>query len=366
MQRVLMKTANPSRVGVKTKSVAARVATVIIVLSVVVLPGIVNHAQQLDVSQQALLYAAQINNLPLDRLAIANTAWLANEIFRAKVLDKVTGEIDVVSVHSSGTPATDEEVAELVRADLMKGFVGKVQASLKSRADAAPSGTSSVNIWVNTPQIPRAAWHFALEQGRREQVFNESAAFHLNAETPVLQFLHNLGLQEKYASRYAPVITCQVPNGVLAQLETLPEVLRIYGDERAVPALNTSIPTIKAQKVWNQGVTGSGVKVAIIEAQLPDGTNAIANANPFAGPVTYYDLMHTQSGRHATEVAGVVASTDVTYQGVSYGVPRPSDLLNGNPSGTQSSDLNAATGWAASQNASVINQSYGLDPPPAT
>jgi hypothetical protein len=147
-----MKTANSLKVGAKSKSFAVRVATVFIVLSVVMLPGIVNQAQQLDVSQQALLYAAQINNLPLDRLAIANTAWLAKGIFRAKVLDKATGEIYVVSVHPSGKPATDEEVTELLRADVEKGFVGKVESALKQRVNVDPAGSSTVCIWVKTTE----------------------------------------------------------------------------------------------------------------------------------------------------------------------------------------------------------------------
>src|SRR5262249_5674219 len=108
---------------------------------------------------------------------------------------------------------------------------------------------------------------------------------------------------------------------------------------------------------------GLGVRVATIEALDDNSNNAIAGNNPFVGPVTYYDANHTQAGRHATEVAGVIASTDATYRGVSYGIARPSDLLNGNPTNGAESDLNTATGWAAGQNASVINQSYsGANP----
>jgi serine protease AprX len=352
---------NALKAGFRRKSVGIRVATVFVVLCVVMLPAIVNHAQQLDLSEQALIYAAQINNIPLDRLAIANTARLAKKIFRAKVLDTATGEIYVVGIHLSGNPATDEEVTELLRTELEKGFVGKVQAGLKESVDVTPSGKSRINIWVKTPSHPLAAWRSAIVEGKRQQVFAEAAVFHAQVEAPVLQALHNLGIQEKDASQFAPVITCEIPNELLPQIENLQEVLHIYSDGVAVPTLNTSIPTIKAQKIWMQNITGAGIKVAIVEAgevDPPTGYNAIANNNPFVGPVTYSDLTHTQSSRHATEVAGVIASTDLTYKGVSYGVSRPADLLSGNPSSSAWSDLNAATGWAAAQNVNVINQSY--------
>ena len=72
----------------------------LVLISVVILPMSPQRAYQLDLSDGALRYAAQVSGVPLDQLAIANTAWLGNEIFRAKVLDKATGEIYVVSVHS--------------------------------------------------------------------------------------------------------------------------------------------------------------------------------------------------------------------------------------------------------------------------
>lgn len=334
-----------------------------LVLLAIVLVGGVGHFradQQVDLLDKALSYAAQLNNISLDRLVIANTAWLGGEVFRAKVVDYDTGEIYVVNLHSSGELATDQEVKDLLGACLQRGFAGKVQASLKASINAAPAGTSRINIWVKTPEIPLASWHSGLEQGMRQQVLTEAAAFHLQAETPVLNFLHSLGIKEKRASQYAPVIACQIPNAVLGQLEDLPEVTRIYDDGIAGAALNTSIPTIKAQKVWNQGITGSGVTVAVVEAQV-GGFNAIVSNNPLLGAMTYYDTMHTQASHHATEVAGVIGSTDGTYKGVSYGVPRP--LLNGNPSDPSYSGVDDATGWAGSQAASVINQSYRSNVP---
>jgi len=302
-----MKTANSLKVGVKSKSVAIRVATVFIVLSVAMLPGIVNHAQQLDVSQQALLYAAQINNLPLDRLVIANTAWLAKEIFRAKVLDKATGEIYVVSIHSSGKPATEEEVTELLRADVEKGFVGKVESSLKQRVDADPAGSSTVCIWVKTTEAPHERWRGLLAAGNREQAFAEAREFHARAEASVLQFLRARSIQVKHADEYVPVITVEIPNVMMQELEALPQVGRIFDDALVMPTLATSIPTIRAQKVWNAGFTGSGVKVAVVEVPY-QGNSAVSGPNPYLIPASFYNPSFTTPGAHAVGVAGSFAA----------------------------------------------------------
>ena len=344
--------------GLLKRSSSILVLTLLALCSML-LPGTVYQAQQINLKDKALVFASQLNSIPIDRLSIVNDAWLAGQILEAKVLAKSTGEIYLVSLHSTGDLASADEVRQLLSAELEKGFIGKVQSRLKQAVDADPSGSSRINIWVKTPEVPRAAWRTLLERGNRNQVFSESAAFHTNAESPVLQFIHSLGIQERFAFRYAPVVTCEVPNHLMQALEALPEVARIYEDGIPVAALNWSIPTIKAQKVWQTGFTGSGVKVAIVEALSDiDHTNAIANANPFVGPVTYYDAGHTQVSDHATKVAGVIASTHDTYKGVSYGIERPSNLLNGNPSDGSAGGLNAATQWAAQQNASIINQSY--------
>lgn len=331
------------------------VAILSVIIALMVVPPSLEQAYQLDLNCVAVTHVSQINDVPIDQLTIINKAWLGGEVFRAKVLDNQTGEIYLANLHSSGELATDQEVKDLLSAALQKGFVGKVEERLKAKIDADPSGISRINIWVKTPDIPLTAWHSALQQGRREQVFSEAAAFHAQAESPVLKLLHSVGVYEKYASQQAPVISCEIPNRLLQQLENMPEVTRIYDDGIPGAALYASVPTIKAQKVWNQGITGFGVSVAVVEAHV-NGYDAVVGNSPRLGTVLYYDSMNTQASLHATEVAGVIASNDGYYKGVSHGVNRP--ILSGNPTDPSASALNDATRWAAQQGANVINQSY--------
>jgi hypothetical protein len=192
----------------------------LLVNGVLMVPVSLQHAQEFDLADKALHYAAEISGVAPDRLVIVNTAWLGGEILRAKVLDKVAGEIYVTSIHSSGLPATDEEVAELIRVSSQLGFVGKLEERLRLSVDAAPSESCAINIWVRTPSPPLASWQSAIEQGDRQHVFAEAASFHAQAEAPVLQFLHASGVREKYASQYVPMIACTVPNQLTAGRES--------------------------------------------------------------------------------------------------------------------------------------------------
>jgi subtilisin family serine protease len=164
-------------------------------------------------------------------------------------------------------------------------------------------------------------------------------------------------IRVKHADEYVPVITVEIPNAMLQELEALPEVGRIFDNAQAVPTLATSIPTIKAQKVWNAGFTGSSVKVAVVEVPYLDGNSAVSGPNPYLIAASFFNPSFTAPGTHAVGVAGVICSTQPVFKGVSYGVTT-GNLLSGNASTGFSDQANAATGWAAGQGASVINQSY--------
>lgn len=222
-------------------------------------------AQQVDLQLTALNYASQLHNVNGEQLALVNSAWLGQELYQAKVLDRATGEIHLISLHSSGNPATDQEVQVLTAQEQERGFVGKIELSLKQKADADISGVSTVCIWVRAPEAPRQRWRSLLEAGERVQILSEARAFHQKAEASVLEFLRDRSITVKYADDYVPVITVEVSNAMLQELESLPQVGRIFDNPAGMPALAQSIPTIKAQKVWNAGFMGANVKVAVVE-----------------------------------------------------------------------------------------------------
>jgi subtilisin family serine protease len=71
---------------------------------------------------------------------------------------------------------------------------------------------------------------------------------------------------------------------------------------------------VGATKVWELGITGKGVDVAVIDTGINDEHPAL---------VVTKEIDYTGEGTddlngHGTHVAGTIASTDSTYKGVAY------------------------------------------------
>lgn len=84
-----------------------------------------------------------------------------------------------------------------------------------------------------------------------------------------------------------------------------------------VIALDISAKSIGADLVWNQGITGAGVRIAVLDSGIyashPALTNKINMSIDFTGEGPD-DL-----NGHGTHVAGIIASTNATYNGTAYG-----------------------------------------------
>jgi serine protease AprX len=88
-------------------------------------------------------------------------------------------------------------------------------------------------------------------------------------------------------------------------------------DPSTVLALNVSAGTVNAHLVWDQGITGSGVRVAVLDS-------GIDTSHPALTGRVIYSIDFTNEGindlcGHGTHVAGIIASTNNTYKGVAYG-----------------------------------------------
>lgn len=168
-------------------------------------------------------------------------------------------------------------------------------------------------------------------------------------EKQVIEYLKKKGIDVIYASKYAPLIFAQLPKNVIFELERREDVIKIDLSRRAFLEIDTAVPTIHAPSVWSEGYSGTGVKVAIVEADRVDFANPYLSGESFI-PFGYV-------GSHATEVAGVVASVNSTHKGVAYDV----EILSANSIVYWDFALVRATEWALDQGADVLSLSFGID-----
>ncbi|MFF0775656.1 S8 family serine peptidase [Nonomuraea wenchangensis] len=136
---------------------------------------------------------------------------------------------------------------------------------------------------------------------------------------------------------------------------------KIWLDARVKLSLDTSVKQIGAPAAWAKGLTGAGVKVAVLDT-------GIDSAHPdLAGKVVARaDFTETPDERdvegHGTHVASTIAGTGASSGGRYRGAAPDAQLLDGKvcePGFCTYSAVLAGMQWAADQGARVVNLSLG-------
>ncbi len=128
------------------------------------------------------------------------------------------------------------------------------------------------------------------------------------------------------------------------------------------PALNDAVRLIGADVAHERGLTGTGVKIAVVDTGIdsshPDLTGKVVAAKNFSADSDTLDHFG-----HGTHVASIAAGTGVASEGKYQGVAPGAELINAkalNRYGTGTNDgIIRAMEWAADQGAKVINMSLG-------
>ncbi|WP_326794674.1 S8 family serine peptidase [Streptomyces sp. NBC_01808] len=140
-------------------------------------------------------------------------------------------------------------------------------------------------------------------------------------------------------------------------------VRRVWLDRSLEAAeLDGNLSQIGAPEVWDAGLSGAGVDVAVldsgVDADHPDLRGRVAGAADFTGEGTTED--RNGHGTHvASLVAGSGAASGGARKGVAYGARLLSGrVLNGEGEG-RASWVIAGMQWATEQGADVVNLSLG-------
>jgi subtilisin family serine protease len=163
--------------------------------------------------------------------------------------------------------------------------------------------------------------------------------------------------------RLIPASAHSVMPNAIGTLSDRDDVEMIWYDEPVHAMLDASVPLIGVPSVWQQGITGAGIKVGIVDTGIDpnhaDFANRIAQVKDFTGQGP------TDNHGHGTHVAGIIGGAGVASSGKYKGVAPDcafytAKVLRGDGSGS-TSDVMAGIEWAVQQGVQVINLSLGSD-----
>ncbi|HEY8283679.1 MAG TPA: S8 family serine peptidase, partial [Chloroflexota bacterium] len=168
-------------------------------------------------------------------------------------------------------------------------------------------------------------------------------------------------LASGYVSKDGPFVPT-TPDHAVGIEEIWLDGVATASPELISPLLDSSLPLIDAHLAHQRGLTGKGVRVAIVDTGIdgnhPDLKGRVVAAANFSSDRDTLDHMG-----HGTHVAGIVGGTGAASDGKYGGVAPQAELLNAKAlnrsgGGTNSGILKAME-WAADQGARIESLSLG-------
>lgn len=313
-------------------------------------------------------FAQSLERQHKSQIEIAAQARLDN-VVQLKLLDTATGKFKVLTLDENLKPLSETQAKLALTREESKRFTGKLEldlAELVSRLRSKESFFSfkgvipkimiPVVVWAKINEtIPKVNRISKISEMSRENNEGESVIvlkeLNLRSTKSLRKFVDESTLGfVKYQSQYAPILILDVSLSLLTELEQRDDVQAIFLAHTYNSDLNNSVKAIGADEVWARGITGDGVKTAVVEKggiyfDHVDLKNGI-----------YCNKDHPNINTHATRVAGVIASMNSRFKGVAHRVPA---LFSGNTIDYEESSIVACTDEAIRNKAHLINMSFG-------
>ncbi|WP_078594200.1 peptidoglycan-binding protein [Evansella clarkii] len=171
----------------------------------------------------------------------------------------------------------------------------------------------------------------------------------------------NLNGKIEKSFSHVPMVSGEVSAEAIEELENNPDIIAVEIDQIVEihnDNLEWSIKKVEAPRAWNSGLTGKGVKVAVLDtgiAQHKDlsvagGVGLTANTNSFV-----------DDNGHGTHVAGIIGAkgSGSGVTGVAPGVSLYAVKVLDNTGKGYMSDIIAGIEWSISNGMDIINLSLG-------
>jgi len=163
-------------------------------------------------------------------------------------------------------------------------------------------------------------------------------------------------LKKGYESRSNDLVFAEIDGEELSHLINDSDVISIWPDLETQSFLNVSVPLTHADVLWDIGLNGNNVKVAILDTGIAGDHEMLTGK-----VVSQMDFTGSGDGDvygHGTHVAGIVAGEGL-YDGVASGVQIYSGKVLNDFGGGQLSWLINGIDWAIEQGVDIISLSLG-------
>jgi len=150
-------------------------------------------------------------------------------------------------------------------------------------------------------------------------------------------------------------VAVDIPKVAARNLAERSFVREVQPDFVMETSLDNSVQQINAEAVQQENITGGSVDVAVLDTGIDNDNRALQVEQE----VDYTGQGTDDRNGHGTHVAGIVASQDSRFQGVSYGADLfDIKVLDANGTGS-GSDVIEGIEWAVQNDAEVISLSFG-------
>jgi hypothetical protein len=318
--------------------------------------------------QKLLEVAAKRNGLDASRLQVLKSTSVdlpltGRHVQTAKILNTDNGQAFPATIDDQG----QEVDFSTLKAEEQRAYharYGKLDPKLhKKISDVRGEQKIKVAFWLNPTQDletqdPRAG----RSDLSREEVdaliarrLDQVKAATSRATEGLTRALQRGGHVVDRRGEDTPIVFATLPAGLVKQFSERADVEVAYlaQDELYRDHMNVAGPSIKADALWNIGITGTGARIAIIEDSRVDFNNSCLSAHNLGTRVPNDPNVDD----HATACAGIATSTDTDFRGIAPGAGIYSSNI---VSYANFSNITAAMDVAA-VNGDVSNNSWGLD-----